>query len=96
MRPGTLPIVLEVQSGVALIISIALFAVKAFALVDCIGRPAARFPAVGSLPKNTWLVVLVLAVLTHVFVSQWDPIGIFSLVGTVAALVYLAQVRGSQ
>lgn len=90
-----MPDLFSVQSGLSLIISIALFAAKAFALVDCVGRPAAQFTYIETLPKRSWLIILVLAVLGHI-VSNFDPLGILSLLGTVAALVYLAQVRGSR
>lgn len=83
----------EVQGGLLMILSIALFVAKAFALVDCVGRPASQFEAIDTLPKQTWLIILVLAVLAHALF--WYPLGLLSLIGTVAALVYLAQVRGS-
>lgn len=83
------------QSSLSLVLSIVLLGVKAFALVDCVARDDAKFVLVDTLPRRSWLIILVLTILTHIFVSQWNPIGIFSLVGTVAALVYLAQLRGS-
>ncbi|WP_442854218.1 DUF2516 family protein [Aeromicrobium sp. Root344] len=75
------------------VISILLFAAKGFALVDCVARPSAKFTYIETLPKQTWLIILGLAVLLHVLI--WDPLKLLNLVGTVAALVYLAQVRGS-
>ena len=83
----------EIQNGLTFVISIALFAAKGFALVDCVARPAAKFTYIETLPKQTWLIILGLAVLLHVLI--WDPLKLLNLVGTVAALVYLAQVRGS-
>ena len=83
----------EIQNGLMMVISIALFAAKGFALVDCVARPSAEFTYVETLPKQTWLIILVLAVLAHVV--WWNPLDLLNLVGTVAALVYLAQVRGS-
>lgn len=77
-----------------LLLSLALLAAKVFALVDCVSRPAAQFTYLDTLPKRSWLIILVLAFLGH-FASGVNPLGILSLVGTVAALVYLAQVRGS-
>jgi hypothetical protein len=85
--------VFEIQSGLMIVISIALFAAKGFALVDCASRPSARFGQIDTLPKQTWLIILVLAVLAHLV--WWAPLGLLNLAGTVAALVYLAQVRGS-
>ncbi|WP_332662277.1 DUF2516 family protein [Aeromicrobium sp.] len=83
----------EIQNGLMFIISIALFAAKGFALVDCVARPSAKFTYIETLPKQTWLVILVLAVLTHLV--WWSPLDLLNLAGTVGALVYLAQVRGS-
>ena len=83
----------EIQNGLMMVISLVLFVIKGFALVDCAARPTARFTHIETLPKQTWLIILVLAVLAHVL--WWDPLGLLNLVGTVGALVYLAQVRGS-
>jgi hypothetical protein len=83
----------EIQSGLMFVISIALFAAKGFALVDCVARPSAQFTYIETLPKQTWLVILVLAVLAHLV--WWNPLDLLNLVGTVGALVFLAQVRGS-
>jgi hypothetical protein len=83
----------EIQSGLTLVISVVLFAAKGFALVDCVARPAAKFTYIETLPKQTWLIILVLTILAHLV--SWNPLGLLNLVGTVAALVYLAQVRGS-
>jgi hypothetical protein len=82
-----------IQDSLMFIISIALFAAKGFALVDCVARPSAKFTYIETLPKQTWLIILVLAVLTHLL--WWDPLNLLNLAGTVGALVYLAQVRGS-
>jgi len=87
--------VFEVQNSLSLVLSLVLFIIKVGALVDCVARSDAKFALVDTLPRRSWLIILALAVLTHVFVSQWNPLGIFSLLGTVAALVYLAQLRGS-
>lgn len=85
----------DVQSSLALVLSIVLFVVKVGALVDCVARDDSKFMQVGTMPRRSWLIILSLAVVTHIVPSNWNPIGIFSLVGTVAALVYLALLRGS-
>ncbi|MGJ9411569.1 DUF2516 family protein [Aeromicrobium sp. CF4.19] len=82
---------LEVQSGITLVLTVILFVVKAFALVDCVRRPPADFAVRQTLEKNAWLVILGLAVVAHLLL--WSPLGLLNLVGTVAALVYLAQLR---
>jgi len=83
----------EVQGGLLMILSIALFVAKGFALVDCVARRSSQFEYLETLPKQTWLILLGLAVLAHAVF--WYPLGLLNLIGTVAALVYLAQVRGS-
>lgn len=84
---------LEVQGGLLFVLSIALFAAKGFALVDCVVRKSSQFAQLSTLPKQTWLILLVLSVLAHLVF--WYPLSLLNLLGTVAALVYLAQVRGS-
>jgi hypothetical protein len=83
----------EIQNGLMFVLSVTLFAAKGFALVDCVARPSARFGQIETLPKQTWLIILVLAVVAHVL--WWNPLDLLNLIGTVGGLVYLAQVRGS-
>ncbi len=83
----------DVQSGLLLLVSLVLFAVKAFALVDCITRSEDRFRVVDTLPKRTWLILLGLAVVAHAV--MWNPLSLLNLAGVLAAFVYLAQLRGS-
>jgi len=83
----------EVQGGLTVVLMIVLFAVKGFALADCVVRRSSQFESLETLPKQTWLIILGLAVAANLVI--WSPLGILNLVGTVAALVYLAQVRGS-
>ena len=82
-----------VQNSIMLIISIVLFVVKAIALIDCVTREESHFHARDTMPKRSWLIILGLAVFAHLLF--WAPLGLLNLAGTVAALVYLAQVRGS-
>ncbi len=82
----------EVQGGIELVLTLILFGVKVLALVDCVARKESDFSY--SMPKKSWLIILGLALLAHVLI--WAPISLLNLVGTVAALVYLAQMRGSR
>jgi len=82
-----------IQNNMLLLLTLVLLVVKGFAVVDCIVRPAAQFTYHQTLPKNTWLLILALAFIAHLVFPS--PLGLMSLVGTVAALVYLAQLRGS-
>lgn len=78
------------QSLVLLVLTVVFFGVKAFALVDCIRRQPADFPAAERRTKTFWLVILAISAATAIVAS---PIGIFGLIGLVAALVYLFDVR---
>ena len=82
-----------VQGGISLVLSVVLLVIKGFALIDCIGRSEGSFELKSQLPKQTWLILLVLALVAHLVSPA--PLGLLNLIGTVAALVYLAQLRGS-
>lgn len=66
-------------------------ALQIWALVDCATRKVAAFPAVDKLTKPAWLAMLVLGALFTAL--SRDALGIFSLIATVIASVYLADVR---
>lgn len=72
--------------GAFFVIFVVLLAVKVVALIDAITRRERNFVLAGKQTKQFWLVVLGLAV-----VSSF--LGFLSLVGLVAALVYLVDVR---
>ena len=68
-----------------------LLAIKVFAFVDALTRPTQSYVAAGKLTKPAWLLILGLTVATALL---WPSvIGIFSIVGIVAAFVYLLDVR---
>ncbi len=71
-------------------IGFGLVALKAWALVDCATRGTAAFPAQGKLTKPTWLAILAVALLAGLYFSV---LSLFSLAGTIAAIVYLVDVR---
>lgn len=63
--------------------------VKLWALVDAAIRPGAAYPAAGKLSKPAWLAILVVAIV----LGGGSVTGLFGLVGLVAAIVYLVDVR---
>lgn len=69
----------------------ALLAVKIFALVDALARPAASYVSAEKLTKQAWLLILGLTLAVDLL--TFNPISILSLIGTVAAFVYLADAR---
>ena len=64
-------------------------ALKLWALVDACIRPAPAFPAAGKLTKPAWVAILAVALV----IGGTDFSGLFGLIGTVAAIVYLVDVR---
>lgn len=73
--------------GAFAVISFAILAVKVWALVDVLIRPEHAFPAAGKQTKMLWIGILVGAMLIGF-------LGLFcSLIGLVAAIVYLVDVR---
>ncbi len=83
---------LEIQGLLSLALSAVLFGIKVFALVDCVARKVGDFEVSSQVSKNGWLVILGLSVAGHMV--AWDsPLRLLNLAGTLAALVYLAQLR---
>lgn len=74
-----------------LLLSLGLLAlgIKVWALVDAVRQPSAAFPAAGKLTKPIWLGILIAALL----LGGANVLGLFGIVGTVAAIVYLVDVR---
>jgi hypothetical protein len=73
-----------------------LIALRAWALVDCLMHKAAAFPAVDKLTKPAWIAMLALGGFLGSYLSYgppYYPTGIISLISTIVAAVYLADVR---
>jgi hypothetical protein len=79
------------QGGVLLIATLALFAVQAWAFVDALSHRPEAYPAADKLTKPAWLIILGIALAAHMLI--WNPMSLFNLVGAVAAIVYLVDVR---
>jgi hypothetical protein len=73
------------------LLGLVLLALKAFAFIDAAIRPAPAYAAADKLQKKFWLIVLGIAFAWNLI---WlAPIGIINLIGLVAAIVYLVDVR---
>jgi uncharacterized membrane protein len=81
----------EAQSFLMLFIFTVLLVVKVWAMADALIRPAGAYVASGKLTKPAWVLILALALAVHLL--DRSAIGILSLLGTVAAFVYLADAR---
>ena len=80
---------LDPSNLLLLVLGLGALALKVWALVDASTRPQASFVAAGKLTKIAWVAILAAAVL----LGGADVMGLFGLVGTVAAIVYLVDVR---
>ena len=86
-----LPVVFQFESLIAEIAFFVLLAVKVFAFVDALTRPTQAYVAAGKLTKPAWLLILGITVAAAIV---WPSvIGLLSIVGIVAAFVYLLDVR---
>ena len=84
-------VVFQFESMIAEIAFFALLAVKVFAFIDAVTRPTQAYVAAGKLTKPAWSLILGLTVATAFI---WPSVlGIFSIVGIVAAFVYILDVR---
>ena len=86
-----MPDIFVVESSVLLAVSLALLAVKIFALVTALMFSPEHYRAADKLTKPTWVAILGLGVLANVVLP--GSIGIINLAFTIAALVYLVDVR---
>ena len=73
------------------LISLIMFAVQGFAFVDATRHRAEAYPAIDRGNKTGWLIGLGLGVVAHMVF--WHPLSILNLVGIVAALLYVLDVR---
>jgi len=86
-----LVVALTIENRVEGVIWVLLLGVKVFALCDALVRKDAFYVAADKQNKAFWLLLLVVFLVLHILLE--DPRHILNLIGTVAAFVYLADVR---
>ena len=79
------------QFYLGLVVSLAMFAVQGFAFVDALTHRRDAYVAADKLTKPAWLIILGLALVAHLLIPE--PLSLFNLVGIIAAVVYLVDVR---
>lgn len=72
------------------VVNLVLLVLAVWALVDCILRPAAAFPAVERQTKIAWIAILAVALLV-LFI--FGAISLVGLIGVVAVAFYFVDVR---
>ena len=80
-----------IQSGLMMVATLLIFALQAWAFIDAVSHRADAYLAADKLTKPTWLIILGIALAAHMLI--WSPMSFLNLIGTVAALVYLVDVR---
>ena len=80
----------DASNVLLLVLGLATLALKVWALVDAGTRPPGAYVAAGKLTKPLWVGILAASV---VLGYLFGPLGLFGLVGLVAAIVYLVDVR---
>ncbi|WP_107773443.1 DUF2516 family protein [Nocardioides sediminis] len=83
----------EFQGYVYLAITLALLAVKSYAFISSLMFSAEAYTATGKLTKPAWTIILGIGLLSQVLLMNANPINLIHLAFTIAALVYLADVR---
>lgn len=68
-------------------------ALKVFAFVNALLHSAEAFHAAGKLTKPAWLAILGVALVAQLLFLSTSPIGLLQIAGTIAALVYIVDVR---
>ena len=82
--------IFDVESYLTLVMMFVLLAVTIFAFVNSLLYSAESYVAAGKLNKATWCAILGVAVVLQLLPI---PLSIVNLAMTIAALVYLADVR---
>jgi multisubunit Na+/H+ antiporter MnhG subunit len=68
-----------------------IFALQAWAFVDAVSHRPDAYLAADKMTKTTWLIILGIALAAHMLI--WSPLNFLNLIGAVAAIVYIVDVR---
>ncbi len=85
--------VFEVEGSAYLVLLLAMLAVKGFVLVSAALYPAAAYPAADKGSKAAWTIGLGIGFAAQVLMMGSSPLNLIHLAFTIAAFVYLADVR---
>lgn len=85
--------VFAVEGYFSLFVEMILLAVKIFAVVTCLMFSPQAYVAAGKLTKVAWGLILGLGLVLQVLLLGSSPINLLNLAFTIAAFVFLADVR---
>jgi hypothetical protein len=81
---------LSITGFIALVIWVALLAIKVFAVIDALRYTNNQYVSAGKRSRTLWLVLTGLSLAFHLITNVLDLV---SLAGTIASIVYLVDVR---
>lgn len=87
-----MPAIYEAQNLLQTVIGVAVFAMMAWALIDCARTRPDAFPAAGKRSKQFWLLLTGAATLIG-FIFLFHPFNLINIIAVVAAAVYHADVK---
>jgi hypothetical protein len=83
--------VFQAENYFLLIVELVLVAVKIFAFVNSLMYPSEAYSAANKLTKPAWAIILGLGLVVQLVMG--GPLGFINIAFTIAAFVYLADVR---
>ena len=81
------------QSTFMLVVLVVLLVVKGFAFINALTYSPQAYEAAGKLTKPAWCTITGLGFAAQLILVGGSPLGLIHLVFTIAALVYIADVR---
>ncbi len=87
------PVVFIVEYWISIAFWFGALIAMLYALVNSLTHSTEEFEVASKLPKFAWVLILLLGVFAQVLISPGNPLSLFHIIFTVAALVYLAEVK---
>jgi hypothetical protein len=83
--------VFQLQGAIMMAATLFVFVLQAWAFIDAVSHRPDAFVAGDKLTKKAWVIILGIALAAHMLI--WHPLNFLNIIGTVAAIVYLVDVR---
>jgi len=85
--------VFAIEGIFSLLVEVILLGVRIYAFVNCLMFSKEHYTAANKLTKPAWSIILGLGLVLQVLMVATSPINLINLAFTIAAFVYLADVR---
>jgi len=85
--------VFAIEGIFSLLVEVILLGVKIYAFVNCLMFSKEHYTAANKMTKPAWSIILGLGLVLQVLMVASSPINLINLAFTIAAFVYLADVR---